>query len=252
MDVIYFNQFGGLIENMVMKGNTLTGDLFLVRDPIDLREAGNKHYIDTLFSNLNTMMIVSGNFTPSNLPGFTGDVISIPGTNEIFLSNRGYSEIGYCKYTVNENGIVIGINTLGSADIPNLDFSKILANSIPTSLAGYGIKDGIDSSGGNLTDNLTLWRDPQSAKEAATLSYVLTQAAANNGTTPVGSLIFKPTEHTPTGYLRCNGSLVAIVTYQALFDVIGHVSGTNPGGGNFYLPDLTSLSYLGYNFYIKY
>lgn len=50
-----------------------------------------------------------------------------------------------------------------------------------------------------------------------------------------GEVVVKP------HWLAANGALVAIVTYQNLFNEIGHAynpssPGTNPGGGNFYLP----------------
>lgn len=44
----------------------------------------------------------------------------------------------------------------------------------------------------------------------------------------------------PTGWLACDGSLIATATYPRLFAILGHSAngGTDPGGGNFKLPDL--------------
>ncbi|WP_396190424.1 tail fiber protein [Flavobacterium sp.] len=263
MNVIYFNQFGGLIQDLTMKGNTLEGELILIRDPLEPNEAATKSYTDTVFSNLNTMLIVSGNFTASQMPALSGDASSLSGTTLTYLPNRGFSETPQTKVTVNSKGIVEALGGLSANDYPSLDWSKIMnlqgVSGVfeydltpPTSFAGYGITDAIDTNGGNLIGNLKLWRHPVGGTEAATKGYTDGQAAASNTGAAVGSLIFKPTENTPTGYLRCNGASVTITTYQSLFDTIGHVTGTNPGGGNFYLPNLTDRSFLGYNYYIKY
>lgn len=49
------------------------------------------------------------------------------------------------------------------------------------------------------------------------------------------------------GWLICDGSLKSQATYPALFEAIGHSAnnGTDPGGGNFKLPDLRSRIPLG-------
>lgn len=65
--------------------------------------------------------------------------------------------------------------------------------------------------------------------------------------TPVGAMLPFGGSAAPTGWLLCDGSLVATATYAALFAVIGHAynGGVDPGGGNFRLPDLRQRFPLG-------
>lgn len=251
MQVNYFNNFGGLIRDIKLKGTTLIGDIILIRDPVELNEAASKKYVDDVFSSLNVILITSGVLDPARIPSLSGDVTSAAGTTLTSLINYGYSNDPRVKFTVNEKGIIEGVHPLGNSDIPNLDWSKITSDK-PTTLAGYGITDALDASGGTISVNLTMNANPGSAKAAATKGYVDTAAATTNssGSNP-GDLLFKPTDITPIGYLRCNGAMAVITTYQALFDAIGH-TGSNPGGGYFYLPNLTDMSANGYNYFIKY
>lgn len=250
MQVNYFNNFGGVIRDIKLKGNTLTGDLILIRDPVDLNEAATKNYVDNLFNSLNVMLITTGVLSPTQLPALSGDVVSNPGTNVTSLLFRGFTVTPVTKTAVNQKGIVEAIFTLSGSDIPGFDWSKITADK-PTTLGGYGITDAIDTSGGSVDVNLTMAQNPTSAKEVATKAYVDAAAASVNSAAVTGDLIYKPTDITPLGYLRCNGALLVITAYQALFDKIGHV-GSNPGGGYFYLPNLSDLSNHNYNYFIKY
>jgi microcystin-dependent protein len=50
----------------------------------------------------------------------------------------------------------------------------------------------------------------------------------------------------PTGYLLCNGATISQTTYAALFAIIAHTYGADPGGGNFILPDLRGNVPVGY------
>lgn len=61
-------------------------------------------------------------------------------------------------------------------------------------------------------------------------------------TGPVGVIVAFGGDAAPTGWLLCNGALVAQATYPALFAVIGHRwnGGVDPGGGNFRLPPLNN------------
>ena len=61
----------------------------------------------------------------------------------------------------------------------------------------------------------------------------------------------------PAGWLLCNGALVSTTTYASLFAVVGHTynrgagnggagaAGSDPGGGNFYLPNLQGRVIVG-------
>lgn len=250
MQINYFTNYGGMIRDIKMKGNVMSGDIILVRDPVEQNEAATKNYVDNIFNNLNVILINSGVLDASNLPALTGDVTSFAGSNATQLVNRGFSVGPQTKLVVNEKGIVESIQPIGNSDIPNLDWSKIQFNK-PNTITGYGIKDAIDVTGGVITDNVTLYANPSADKHAATKGYVDTAAAGTNASSSPGDLIYKPTDITPIGYLRCNGASVVITTYQALFDKIGH-TGSNPGGGYFYLPNLLDMSHNGYNYFIKY
>lgn len=250
MQINYFNNYGGLIRDMKMKGNVLTGDIVLIRDPVEQNEAATKQYVDNVFNSLNVILITAGTLAITTLPALTGDITSFAGSNETRLVNQGFAVGPQSKVTVNEKGIVVGIEPLANSDIPNFDWSKVQFNK-PNSVAGYGITDALDASGGAVSVNITLANNPASNKEAASKGYVDAAAASSNSSSSAGDLIYKPTDITPIGYLRCNGAMVVITTYQALFDKIGH-TGSNPGGGYFYLPNLTDQSLSGFNYFIKY
>ena len=49
------------------------------------------------------------------------------------------------KVTFNAKGLITGTSSLAASDIPNLDWSKITSGK-PTTLSGYGITDGVNSS----------------------------------------------------------------------------------------------------------
>lgn len=63
-------------------------------------------------------------------------------------------------------------------------------------------------------------------------------------TGPVGVIVAFGGDAAPTGWLLCNGALVAQATYPALFAVVGHRwnGGVDPGSGNFRLPPLNNES----------
>ena len=62
----------------------------------------------------------------------------------------------------------------------------------------------------------------------------------------VGSLIMYAAATAPTSkWLICDGAVVSQTTYAELWTLIGHTYATNPGGGNFTLPDLRSRLPIG-------
>lgn len=62
----------------------------------------------------------------------------------ISLSTSGVSAGTYTKVTVDTYGRVTSGSTLSATDIPDLDWSKITSGK-PTTLAGYGITDGVNN-----------------------------------------------------------------------------------------------------------
>lgn len=70
---------------------------------------------------------------------------------------------------------------------------------------------------------------------------------AHTHNSPVGMVAAFAGSTAPTGWLLCNGATVSQVTYAALFAVIAHTYGADPGGGNFILPNLKGKVVVGYN-----
>lgn len=109
----------------------------------------------------------------------SGDIVTnkstFDGTQDIVipfvLKDTGVTAGTYVKVKVNSKGQVTDTGVLTPEDIPNLDWSKIITGK-PTTLAGYGIADALNISGGELTGHLTLHSDPTEAMHAATKQYV--------------------------------------------------------------------------------
>lgn len=85
--------------------------------------------------------------------------------------------------------------------------------------------------------------DPRlpTADEKAALAGDSTPSATNKFVTAaalVGVILPYAGATAPAGYLLANGATVSQTTYAALYAVIGHTYGADPGGGNFILPDL--------------
>lgn len=67
---------------------------------------------------------------------------------------------------------------------------------------------------------------------------------------PIGSMRVWPSATPPTTpgtWLICDGATVSQTTYTALFALIGHSFGADPGGGDFILPDLRGRTAFGYD-----
>lgn len=65
--------------------------------------------------------------------------------------------------------------------------------------------------------------------------------------TPIGSMIYYPSQNIPAGYLVCDGREVLISDYQELFDVIGYIGGDDVLEGYFRIPDMQGIVPAGYN-----
>ncbi|MEK2646552.1 tail fiber domain-containing protein [Bdellovibrio sp. BCCA] len=76
----------------------------------------------------------------------SGDA-TLTSSGALSLTNVG-TPGSYYKVTTDAKGrVTAGVNALAVSDIPNLDWSKITSGK-PTTLAGYGITDGIENYGG--------------------------------------------------------------------------------------------------------
>ena len=65
--------------------------------------------------------------------------------------------------------------------------------------------------------------------------------------TPIGSIVYWPSQLMPTGYLLCDGREVAINDYPELYTAIGNIGGDDVASGNFRLPDMRGVVAGGYH-----
>ena len=210
--------------------STVSGAIILAADPTQPLEAATKQYVDNALLNLNASNITTGTIDVGRFPAFTGDITKAAGSANIYLTATGVPAGTYTKVTVNAKGRITAGGTLASSDIPNLDWSKITINR-PTTLAGYGITDGISTSGGTVIGYLkvTPTSDNLSAIDKQTVDTTVGQAVLKTG-----DIITKPYSTTPPGFLRCNGAEVSKSTYSNLYAAVGDTFSvlTTPGAGN--------------------
>ena len=64
--------------------------------------------------------------------------------------------------------------------------------------------------------------------------------------TPIGSMIYYPSQIIPNGYLVCDGREVLIADYPLLFNAIGYIGGEDVDTGYFRLPDMRGNVPAGY------
>ena len=209
-----------------------TGPLILSGDPTEGVDAATKQYVDNRFLSLSASDLKSGILPIGRLPAFSGDLTNVAGSNVFTLNPTGVTSGTYRKVTVDAKGRVIGSSALGASDIPPLDWTKITKNK-PTTLAGYGITDGINLTGDTIVGTLKSNATPTAAMHAVTRGYIETAASGAGGLVSPGVIIGFPTTTTPSGYLRCNGGEVSKTTYAALYGVMGgsESSGLTIGSG---------------------
>ena len=65
--------------------------------------------------------------------------------------------------------------------------------------------------------------------------------------TPIGSMIYYPSQNIPAGYLVCDGSEKLIADYPLLFNAIGYIGGEDVATGYFRVPDMRGVVPGGYN-----
>ena len=64
--------------------------------------------------------------------------------------------------------------------------------------------------------------------------------------TPIGSMIYYPSQSIPSGYLICDGSEYLIADYPLLFNAIGYIGGEDVDTGYFRVPDMRGNVPAGY------
>lgn len=217
-------------DGFTSRGGYLTTPLYLWRHPMENLEAATKKYIDDKINNISASSITSGILSTQRFPSFIGEVFSEQGSGVMSLVNRGYSGGIYTKFTVEDTGIISSVGNIGKDDVPNFSWTKIVSGK-PTTLAGYGITDGVSLTGGMLYGPLTTSATPTQTLHAVTKQYVDNSLIINSNL-KVGDIVMRASNETPVGFLRCNGSMVSKVTYSDLYAVIGDTFKSNITAGN--------------------
>lgn len=242
---------GGVgVTQLSTSGVQMTGFLTPNNQISDPKVIIRKKYLDDVFANLSMASITQGYLHPDTIKfNFTGDVK--PGSGSQVLIDRTVNAGTYCKVTVDAKGLV----TLGSAlydtDIPDLNWS-VFTLDMPTTASGYGITDGLRTTGGTVTGNITLSGAPVDDLHACSKLYLEqnAQTLASNYIL-VGDIVIRLTTPTPPGYLRCNGGYLSKATYSALYAKLGSSFNHPSDSALFALPDLTTLELSGYGLFIK-
>lgn len=199
----------------------IVGPLLLHADPVDPLHASTKRYVDGVFTGgLDATSITSEILSTDFMPEFTGDATCSQGSNVFTLASTGVAPGNYKKLTVNSKGLVTSANQLSPEDIPLLTWNKITSGK-PVSIVGYGITDAIRSTGDSLVGTVRVQAPPTADLHAATRQYVELRLQDIGTNEPVGTILEKTTNITPTNFLRCNGGELSKTTYADLYAVIG-------------------------------
>ena len=218
---------GGITEN----GGNISGALLLAGNPSQTLEAVPKQYVDAYYNSLSANNLVAGTLQAARLPNLTGDLQSLAGTSHFTLNNSGVTAGEYGKVTINAKGIVTAGGNITDSDIPyGINWDKVNPASLPTTLNGYGITNGISVNGGTLSGFLSLTNQPTTSGHAATKAYV--DGLTSHGGIDVGDILRKPYTTTPAGFLKCNGGEVDKTTYADLYAVIGDNFSNNSKAGS--------------------
>ena len=219
MNLNTYDAGGILTGGFTFQGMTLTGPLLLSGTVGGSLDAIHKQYLDSKAANLVATNFIGGNLPAGRLPAFTGDAIVTAGSNIVSLNTTGLVAGDYTKVTVDSKGRGTLGGSLVESDLPSFDFSKITSG-LPATAAGYGITDGLNTTGGTLTGNLTLSADPVAGTDAVTKQYADTNVTGG-AKLSTGDIIANTVSTTPNGFLRCNGGNLSKTTYSALYTAIG-------------------------------
>lgn len=212
---------GGTIEgNVVIDGLTLEGPLRLNKYPEALNEAVNKEYVDSLAVNITAAGITRGVMSEERFPAFEGDLVAGAGTGIIEFAPSGVTPGSYTKVTVGRGGNVISGESLNAADIPTFGWGKVKTDTLPSTLAGYGITNGLNKDFGTVEGNLKSPVHPTMPEDAVTKQY-LEGKLGNLKSYSVGDIVGGEWLTPPAGFLTCNGGMLNKSTYPELYNVVG-------------------------------
>lgn len=202
------------------QGGEIPLPLILVQNPVQPLEAATKSYVDFMATHIDADNI-TGIFRLGRLPNFDGLDVYSAGMGVFTLRNTTVSPGTYTKVTVDEKGRVTAGSNITEAEVPPFSFAKLF--NLPTTLAGYGISDGVSLDGATLTGPLFLNNAPLVNEDAANKQYVDdTLVSSGSSAFEAGDVVMKATTITPAGFLKTNGSSVSKTSYPNLWGKIGN------------------------------
>lgn len=202
------------------QGGEIPLALTLAQNPVQPLEAATKAYVDFMATNIDAAKI-TGIFPLGRLPIFDGVDVYSTGMGVFTLRNTTVSPGTYTKVTVDVKGRVTAGGNITEAEIPSFSFAKLV--NLPTTLAGYGILDGVSLNGATLSGPLFLNNAPLANEDAANKQYVdNTLLSSNSSAFEVGDVVMKATTTTPIGFLKTNGAFVSKTSYADLWNKIGN------------------------------
>ena len=200
-------------------GGETDGKVILSRNPVGVKEAVTKSYIDVNLSMINSGQFNYGTVPLQRLPAFTGDLSKPEGDGVVNLKPSGTTSGVFTKVTVTNRGIVVSADNLVEQDISNVSWNNINTGK-PTLLSGYGITDALSITGGSASGVIGITEVGGDRFNLVNKDYLESISEAGNGVS-VGGISLKTTSITPPGYLRCNGGEVSKAMYTELYAVIG-------------------------------
>ena len=202
------------------QGGEIPLPLSLVQNPVQPLEAATKSYVDFMATHIDADNI-TGIFPLGRLPNFDGLDVYSSGMGVFTLRNTTVSPGTYTKVTVDAKGRVTAGSNITEAEVPPFSFAKLI--NLPTTLAGYGISDGVSLDGATLTGPLFLNNTPLLNEDAANKQYVDdTLVSSGSSAFEVGDVVMKATTTTPAGFLKTNGASVSKTSYADLWSKIGN------------------------------
>lgn len=196
--------------------------LKLHADPIQPLHAVTKRYVDAKAGAVDGGRFQIGTLAIAKLPGFVGDVTSVPGTNNLFLADSGVAAGVKYRVDVDSKGRVTGGDLKHHTDGRLISWNWVVGK--PTTIAGYGITDAVSRTGGTVEGTMSVNADATAASHAVRKSQVdsLTSSMPLSSAT-VGDMVRSSDSTTPVGFFKANGGVLSKTGYPALYAVIGDV-----------------------------
>lgn len=203
-----------------VKSIVFTGPLYLHDDPIHIKDAATKQYVDSKFSALHANDLQAGTIKNNVVPRFQGDVSNQQASTVFSLNSVGMEAGSYNKVRVEFKGRVVEGSVLLNEDIPNLTWQKVLRDR-PNTMAGYGITDIVGNVGGAVGEGFRIQGQPTELLHLVNRRYVMDMLSSGGSNARPGSVFPYATDVGVEGFLRCNGAYVSKTLYPKLYDVIG-------------------------------